>query len=342
MIRMRHESVDAAVVSALDNRVTPAVAVAVFTADQVIFRAVAGVADLASGRPAGVDDWWDLASLTKTLVTLPEILALIDRGLFALDWPLRDVWPPSDEYPIGSATIGQLLSFNAGTPPLVSYFQTARGVDQVITAALAEPLARPIGSVAQYSDVGYMLLGQLVTDHTGQSLGALAKARTGLRFGPPPGLAVATEYCHWRNRLIVGEVHDENAAAMGGVAGHAGAFGTVGLVTEAAQAWLGERVVSTALHAETRRFWARAGHDKKFGLGWWLTSRPGLGGSSAGLDGYGCTGFVGNRIWLEPSRGYGLVILSNRIHPDRTNPDSFLTWCDGLFDAVGGAMRPAA
>lgn len=338
---MRHESVDAAVASVVDDNPVPAVAVTVFTADQVLARTVAGIADLASGRRACIDDWWDLASLTKTLVTLPEILDLVDRGAFRLDQTLADIWPRSAGYPVARATIRQLLCFDAGTAALVYYFRTLRGVDKVIEAALAEPLVRPIGSGAVYSDVGYMLLGQLVVDYTGQSLATLATARTGLRFGPLPGPAVATEYCRWRDRLIIGEAHDENAAAMGGVAGHAGAFGTLDLVTATAQAWLGERVVSAALHAQARQSWAFTERDEHFGLGWWLTPRPGLGGSTAGPDGYGCTGFVGNRIWLEPRYGYGVVILSNRIHPDRTDRAPFLAWCDRLFDTVAGTIRPA-
>jgi CubicO group peptidase (beta-lactamase class C family) len=332
--------IEAAVVSAVGERPTPAVAVSVFTTDRVLARTVAGAADLTTGRPAGIGDWWDLASLTKTLVTLPEILNLVDRNVLALDQTLADVWPRSAHHPVADATIRQVLSFNAGMPGIVYYFRDFRGSEQIIQAALNEPLVRPIGSGAEYSDISYLLLGQLAMDLTGRSLSELASARTGLRFGPLPGPAIATEYCGWRDRLIIGEAHDENATAMGGAAGHAGAFGTLDLVTAASQAWLHERVVSPALHAEARRSWASTERDEHFGLGWWLTSRPGLGGSTASSDGYGCTGFVGNRIWLEPRHGYGVVILSNRIHPNRNIDRSpFLIWCDQLFDAVAGAVR---
>jgi CubicO group peptidase (beta-lactamase class C family) len=183
------------------------------------------------------------------------------------------------------------------------------------------------------------MLGEAVQLHAGRSLRDLALARSGLRFAPLPGPAVATELCRWRARLIDGEVHDENAAAMGGVAGHAGAFGTLDLVVAAAQSWLAERVISPRLHAQARRCWSMGRDGYRYGLGWWLDRRPGLGGPAAGPDGYGCTGFVGNRIWLEPGSGYGVCVLSNRIHPDRTDPAPFLAWCDGLFALVSEALQ---
>jgi CubicO group peptidase (beta-lactamase class C family) len=173
-----------------------------------------------------------------------------------------------------------------------------------------------------------------VQDLTGRSLPALAERRTGLHMGPAPGTAVATEQCAWRNRLIVGEVHDENAWAMGGVAGHAGAFGTLRLVTEAAQAWLAERVVSRRLHAMARTCWATGAENQRYGLGWWLAPTNGLGGPSPGPGSYGHSGFVGNRLWLEPERGYGVVILSNRILWGRGNREPYLRWCDRVLDAV--------
>jgi CubicO group peptidase (beta-lactamase class C family) len=304
-----------------------------------MFRTVSGTADLTTGRPAQTDDWWDLASLTKVLVTLPEVLDLVDRGALDLDQPLADAWPRSAGYPVAEATIQQLLSYDAGTPGIVDFFRTIAGAAQIVEAALATPLARPVGSGAVYSDIGFILLGQLVVDHTGRSLAELAVARTGLRYGPVPGAAVATEHCRWRNRLIIGEVHDENTAAMGGVAGHAGAFGTLDLVTAAARDWLAERVVSRSLHAKARQCWSVNDRGEEFGLGWLLTPRSGVGGPTGSPHGYGCAGFVGNRIWLEPSFGYGVVILTNRIHPNRTDAEPFRRWCDRLFAVVAGTFQ---
>lgn len=314
----------------------PAVAVSVFNRGQVIAEVIHGIADLDSGRPVTRADWWDLASLTKTLVTLPEVLDLIARGWIGPSDRMGDVWPAASGYAVAAASIGQLLSYDAGMPASVKFFTSLRGREAVIEAALAVRPERPAGSGAVYSDVNFILLGAMVEALTGESLASLARKRSGLRYPPLPGDAVATERCAWRGRVIVGEVHDENASAMGGVAGHAGAFGTVELVTQAAQAWLAERRFSPELHRAVRARWSGNADGDRYGLGWFLTPTLGLGGPRAGEAGYGMSGFVGNRIWLEPDHGYGVVVLSNRVHPVRSERGAFTAWCARLLDAVAG------
>jgi CubicO group peptidase (beta-lactamase class C family) len=314
----------------------PAVAVAVFARDERLVEVVHGVADLGTGRPARVDSWWDLASLTKVLVTVPEVLDLVARRRIGLDQPLHAAWPAARHAPFAGATVAQLLSYDAGLPATVTFFTGLAGRDRIVEAALRTPLERPVGSGAVYSDVNFVVLGAMVEALTGRSLAAVAQERSGLRYPPLPGPAVATEHCGWRGRLITGEVHDENAAAMGGVAGHAGAFATIGLVARIGQDWLAERVTTAELHRAVRRQWSSNGD--RFGLGWWLTPTRGLGGPSAGPAGYGMSGFVGNRIWLEPERGYGVAVLSNRIHPVRGDRAPFTAWCARLLDAVSRSV----
>ncbi|WP_155371869.1 serine hydrolase domain-containing protein [Catellatospora vulcania] len=312
----------------------PAVAVSVFDRTAVCFSEVTGTADVTTGRPAGPHDWWDLASVTKTLVTLPEVLERLD-----LDSPLADAWAPARGHPVGRATVRQLLSHQAGLPAVVQFFRTAATREEIVARAAAIPLVRAPGGGAEYSDLGFLLLGEAVQDQAGLSLAELAQRRSGFTYGPVPGAAVATELCAWRGRLIVGEVHDENAYAMGGVAGHAGAFGTLAQVTAAAKAWLSGSAVPEQLHRAATACWAANDSDERFGLGWWLPPTRGIGGPSAGPDSYGCSGFVGNRIWLEPARGYGVVVLSNRVHTTRENPEPFRQWCVSLLEAVAARHR---
>jgi CubicO group peptidase (beta-lactamase class C family) len=311
----------------------PAVAVAVVTADQVVASLVRGTANLDTGEPATHEHWWDLASLTKTLVTLPEVLWLVDAGA-DLHAPLAELWPPARDSPVGAASLAALLSHNAGLPPSVHYFRTATSREELVAAALATPLERPIGAGAIYSDTGFVLLGEWVAYAAGCSLPELARRHGDLRMGPPPGPAVATERCLWRGRLVAGEVHDENAAVMGGAAGHAGAFGRLEGVAAATHAWLTGQAVSARLHAESTRPWSTNRAGDRFGLGWWLTPTRGLGGPLAGPDGFGHSGFVGNRVWVEPVRGYAVVVLSNRVHPVRTDRTPFNAWCARLLEAV--------
>jgi CubicO group peptidase (beta-lactamase class C family) len=310
----------------------PAVAVSVFDRHDVLARTVAGVADATTGRMVTAGEWWDLASLTKTLVTLPEVLDLAAEGRLPLDRPIAESWPRAAGHPIGAASAGDLLSHRAGLSPTVRFFETLSGPEPIVDAALRTAPLRPGPGV--YSDLGFLLLGALVQDLRGVTLPEMAERRTGLAMGHAPGPAAATEQCRWRGRLMAGEVHDENAWAMGGAAGHAGAFGTVELVTVAAQRWLSGLAVGPAWHDAALRCWSTGPAGERYGLGWWLTPTRGLGGPRPGPDGYGCSGFVGNRIWLEPGRGYGVVILSNRVHPDRGDRAPFAAWCDRLLAAV--------
>ncbi|WP_327006053.1 beta-lactamase family protein [Dactylosporangium sp. NBC_01737] len=313
----------------MERAPVPAVGVSVFDRGGVLFQEVRGVADLTTGRPATAEDWWDLASLTKVLVTLPQVLLLCDAGRLDLDRSLGEQWERAAGAPVKDATIRQLLAHNAGLRPTVEFFRFARGREAIVDAALATPLVSAPGGVAAYSDLGFLLLGELVRE-----LGAPLPA-PGLRFPPLPGPAVATEECRWRGRLISGEIHDENAWAMGGQAGHAGAFGTLDLVTAAGRGWLADQVVSQALHDQAKQCWAGNGLGERFGLGWWLAPTRDVAGASAGPGSFGATGFVGNRLWFEPDRGYGVVVLSNRIHPVRdADRAPFQAWTHELFAAI--------
>lgn len=302
----------------------PAVGVSVFDRSSVLFSQVSGIADLTTGRAARHDDWWDLASVTKVLVTLPEALERLE-----LDQPLGSLWARARGQPIGAATVRQLLAHNAGLPAVVPFYLRSTSREEVVANALAIPLEREPGGEAVYSDIGFLLLGELIQELTGKTLSDLARNRSGLKYGPLRSSTVATEDCPWRGRLIVGEVHDENASVMGGVAGHAGAFGTLDLVTDAARGWLRDDV-----HPSAKRCWATNSGGEQFGLGWWLPPTRGIGGANPGPNSYGCSGFVGNRIWLEPDRGYGVVILSNRVHPVRGDRGPFTAWCSKVFKAA--------
>jgi CubicO group peptidase (beta-lactamase class C family) len=308
----------------------PAVAVAVVTATGKIAQVVRGTADLTTSAPVTPEHWWDLASVTKVLITLPEVLALAGT-VAGLDVTLGDMWPRAHRTPIGQASLADLLSHRSGLPAQLPFYASAADRDEVVAAALEAPLceAEPV-----YSDLGFLLLGEAVAAATGRSLGDLAGARSGLRFGPFDSPAVATEHCPWRERLIVGEVHDENSSAMGGVAGHAGGFGRISDVAEAARRWLTHTAVAGELHQAALRAWASNGAGEVFGLGWWLNPTRHIGGPHAGPDSYGASGFVGNRMWFEPSRGYAVVVLSNRVHPLRGPREIFNAWCEQLLSMV--------
>ncbi|MFI5910290.1 serine hydrolase domain-containing protein [Dactylosporangium sp. NPDC051541] len=293
----------------------PAVAVAVFDRERTLAAAVHGIADLTTGRPVTRDCWWDLASLTKVLVTLPAVEHL---GL-PRDRPIGELWPRAAGRAAGMSTVDDLLSHRSGLPATVRFYETLRG-PAIVEAALDTPRSEP---EPVYSDLGYIILGALVEDLTGRPPSA-----PGLRLGGPVAPAVATEDCPWRARLICGEVHDENASALGGYGGHAGAFGTLDAVVAAARPSLAT-VPPPCLATNSA--------GERFAAGWWLHPARGLGGPGAGTDGYGASGFVGNRVWFEPSRGYGLLVLSNRVHPARGDRAPYAAWCDELLTQLAAA-----
>ena len=297
----------------------PAVAISVFDRHEVVGATVRG---------AGRGDWFDLASLTKVLVTLPEVLDLCPDPSV----PLGAVWDRAAGLPIGAVTVAELLSHRAGLPVTVRFHERLSGFDEIVEAALRTEIGNR--ATAVYSDIGFLRLGALVQDLSRTPLAVLADRRSHLAMGAAPGPAVPTEWCPIRGRLIVGEVHDENAWAMGGISGHAGAFGPLDLVTSAARWWLNHPSRATEC-------WSAGPDGERYGLGWWLPPTRGLGGPDPGPGSFGHSGFVGNRVWIEPERGYGVVVLSNRIRWGRGRPELFHAWCDRLLAALPALASPS-
>jgi CubicO group peptidase (beta-lactamase class C family) len=174
-----------------------------------------------------------------------------------------------------------------------------------------------------YSDINFILLGIAIERITGAPLSAWPLGE-GLGFGLPPGPAVATEFCQWRGRVLKGEVHDENAHALGGAPGHAGLFGTVDGVLGFALAMLQGRLLSPAMMDAVRT--PQFGH-RTCG---WDSAHPGWpGGDACSAGTIGHTGFTGTGLWIDFKRGLAWTLLTNRVHPSR-HSDS------GIF-----ALRPA-
>ena len=277
------------------------------------------------GPPVRATTRYDLASLTKVVATLPCILRLVSDGAVRLDDRLGHFFGNAGWFQtpsLADVTIRQLLTHTAGLPawePLfarVSDRLTARG------AVLQASVVAAAGVV--YSDLGFMLLGALVERVSGRRLDRAAADLVfeplGMRrtcFGPiDTDDVAATEDCGWRGRLLIGEVHDENAAVWDGVAGHAGLFGDALDLTRYAAAWLrrdpllAERAVLDAALGEH----ARAADGSARGLGWLLASP----GAFAGVvRGAGHSGFTGTSLWLDADAGVASVVLTNRVHPTR-------------------------
>ena len=276
-------------------------------------------------RPTAPEQPFDLASLTKVLLTTPLALALCAEGRLDLDAPLRELLA---EAPAG-VSARHCLQHSSGLPAWRPLWGALDGLPwggaaaraQLAAVAMQTPVEAPPGAQHRYSDLGMILLGAALEAAGGDRLDRLweakvrAQTRADLRFGWPG--ATATEDCPVRGRVIAGEVHDLNAAAFGGIAAHAGLFGSARSVVEAARAalrlWDGE---GPAAAVELQRAAWSAPGPGSHRLGWDSPSGP---GSSAGprwpSDGVGHLGFTGTSLWIAPRQGVICALLTNRVHP---------------------------
>jgi len=271
----------------------------------------------ADAPPVTAATMYDLASLTKVVATTTMAMILVDEGRLDLDRPVRE-----------GVTVRHLLTHSSGLPALAPFFKEICGKDAYLERIQAMDLEYPPGSRSVYSDLGIILLGAVLEQVAGEPLEAFIRRRvlgplgmTHTMFRPPPELRsriAPTEVDPWRGRLIQGEVHDENAFAMGGIAPHAGLFGTAGDLSLFARMMLDGGLVSRETIALFTRKAGIPGSDRA--LGWDTKSAE---GSSAGTlfspSSFGHTGFTGTSIWIDPERGIYVILLTNRVHPTREN-----------------------
>lgn len=269
---------------------------------------------------------YDLASLTKVVATLPAVLRLVGDGEVGLEDKVKKFFSHAgwfQEPSLADVTIRQLLTHTSGLPAWKPLFALVSERRTAFANVLQTELEQP--DAYSYSDLGFILLGAIVERVTGEQQDSFVKkhifdplgmSETG--YGPVAGVPVAaTEDCGWRGEVLEGVVHDENAFVLGGIAGHAGLFGTSRDLGLYARAWLEynpilgpetllREALSEQVSGETRR-----------GLGWQLAGEGSSAGSFASNRAYGHTGFTGTSLWLEPSQGWYGVLLSNRVHPSR-------------------------
>lgn len=312
----------------------PGAALGIVAADGRRWVEVAGrAAVVPEPEPLTRAHWFDLASLTKPIATATMILRLADAGRLDLDRPLADAIPDLRQYDPASAperrlTFRDCLLHRTPLPavePIYTY-----GDDPARLRAFVLQRAWRQGP-AVYSDINFILLGIAVERLTGAPLSAWPLGE-GLGYGPAPGPVVATEACAWRGRVLKGEVHDENASALGGAAGHAGLFGTIDGVLDHALALL-DRSGATPAMLDAMR--TPANGQRTCG---WDSRHPGWPGGDACSPGtIGHTGFTGTGLWIDFARGLAWTLLTNRVHPTRHGADAIFA----LRPAVGQAVIAA-
>jgi CubicO group peptidase (beta-lactamase class C family) len=279
------------------------------------------------GAAVTPETWYDLASLTKVLVTMPLCLEWIARGRLDPQATVRELLPEvawlQQQPNLGDATILQLATHTSGLLAWEPLYTLGLDRATLLARVLYTPVRGTVGKIV-YSDLGVIVLGHILERQSGCSLDDLARElfrRLGimdsLAYIVPPGAPVApTELDPWRGRLLRGEVHDENAAALGGVAPHAGLFGTLRGVCGYARALLEGRLHTPAVVDYLSQEHARSDGERR-GFGWVLMHPGWSGGDLMSSRSIGHTGFTGTGLWLDLDRQRFSVLLTNRVYPSR-------------------------
>ena len=327
--------IDAAVRDGIRKGIYPGAVVIVGRRDSVLYARGYGHFTWSPSSPVPEPDssLWDVASITKVVSTTSAAMRLVDQRKLDLDAPVRRYLPRFSGGPKDRVTVRMLLDHTSGLKSYIPFYQKARGSRaRAIDLLYAQPLIRAPGDSAEYSDLNALFLGLVLEKVSGLPLDQLAKREV---FGPlgmmqtmyRPSRALKRRIVPsgmWRGRPVPGDVNDQNAVAMGGVAGHAGVFSTGMDLARYATVWLRSGVGPKGqwVQPETiRRFLTKGAKSGPRLLGWdtpeFKPDEPSVFGTLISDAGYGHTGFTGTELWIDPTRDLYLVFLTNRAFDPR-------------------------
>lgn len=326
---------------------------------KIVYQRAAGCRSLTPKvSQAKLDTVYDVSSLTKALVTTTLAMQLVERGLLDIDGRLSRIIQTFGTLGKERITIRHLLTHSSGFPAVVPFYRsiskadkgerwgimTSRGAVEMVYSEIARwKLDNVPGKATAYSDVGFILLGAVIEQCSGglhldkiasrnifkplglRSTGYIDLSKLKRRgIVPVTDIIAPTLECPWRGKLLCGEVHDDNAWAMGGISGHAGLFSTAEEVHRIAEELINcyhdrGKLVSQKV---VKKFWTRDNtvQGSTWALGW---DTPSPDNSSSGhkfsLNAVGHLGYTGCSLWIDPERELDVVLLSNRIHPTDQN-----------------------
>lgn len=345
---------------AIREKAFPGAAYGVWHNGAVIALGAVGAFTYDAGEPAVTPATvYDLASVTKVMATTAIAMLLHDRGVLDLDMRLGDLLPG---FVIGGeqsawrirVTLRSLLAHSSGLPGYGQLFAAHATAAGVLRGALQTRLEAAPGVRAEYSDIGFILLGKALEILAGEHLSSLfareIAAPLGLasaRFSPPADWKAEippTEHDYWyRNRVIQGEVQDENCYALGGASGHAGLFSNaLDVLTFAACILAGGKTQDGSLlfKPETVELFATRQSEPAGtwrALGWDTPSDPSSSGKFFGPRSIGHLGYTGTSLWMDRDRQLAVVLLTNRTWPERQNK-AIQSVRPAFHDAVGSSV----
>ena len=299
----------------------------------ILLQQAVGQLDMADSTSPDIHTLWDMASLTKVIALTSVMMQLVEKGLVKLDAPVQRYIPEFTGRWKNRVTVRHLLTHCSGLPSWRPLYKEATSAPDALALAIATPLDTTPGAQMVYSDLGAIIMGEIVhrvtntpldsyaTNHVFAPLGmneTFYRPDTSLRSHIAP-----TEIDPWRQRHLRGEVHDENAYALGGVSGHAGLFSSASDLARLAQAYLNggaldgkriwsKRTIEQFTHIQNAKLSHRA-------LGWETANGANSGGRLMSAQAFGHTGFTGTSIWIDPANDIFVILLSNRVNPTREN-----------------------
>jgi beta-N-acetylhexosaminidase len=326
---------------AISDKAFPGATLAVGYRGKLSVHAFGKLSYAANSPAVSAHTLYDIASLTKVVVTTTLVEKMVEGDFpspLNLDVPIERYLPewaagPQPEWR-RKVTVRNLMTHTSGLPPFKEYWRTSTSKQETLHRIFAEPLEYEPGTKVVYSDLGIILMAEIIQRQTGQPLDQLANdyifGPLGMRhslYKPPksmwPEIAPTEIDNQLRHRLVQGEVHDENAYAIGGVSGHAGVFSTSPDLAAFCQMLLNggvyahQRILKRATITEFTAPQPLAKNLRT--LGWVVPTEGSSSGHYFSAHSYGHTGFTGTTIWIDPDRQLFVVLLTNRVNPTREN-----------------------
>lgn len=348
-------TVDSIIQKGIKDSVAPAMALLVIKDGDVIYEKYAGrLTYLPDALPITDSTIFDLASVSKVVATTTAAMICVDRKLFSLDDKVIKFFPKFKVKGKESITIRNLLTHTSGLPAFKKYYELVKNEKELMEDIFNSSISFEPGTQMVYSDLGMITLGKIIEKVTGKTLDQFCKREiftplqmTNTFYKPVAALKhriAPTEYDdYWRNRLLIGEVHDEASSMLGGVAGHAGLFSTARDLGIFLQMLLqgGEYGKIKIVKSTTANIFTKQQSNlSSRALGW--DTKDGEGYSSAGTlfhsDSYGHTGYTGTSVWTDPTRKLIVILLTNRVHPTRLNRQ-IMKFRPIIHDAIVNAIE---
>jgi len=344
--------------AAVRDSAFPGAVAVVGTRNGVLVERAAGHLDWAPSLTPDANTLWDLASLTKVVALTSAMMQLVERGAIDLDSAVVHYLPEFSGAGNEGVTVRRLLTHSSGLPAWRPLYKEAPTPDSALALVFATPLDTVPGARMVYSDLGAILLGQIVRRVSGEPFDRYVETRIfgpldmrTTMFRPPPALLgriAPTEVDPWRQRHLRGEVHDENAFALGGVSSHAGLFSTARDLTRFARMMLrggsldGATIVAPETIAAFTRVQAPALSHRA--LGWETPNGMNSAGHLLSRTAFGHTGFTGTSLWIDPENNLFILLLSNRVNPTRERRGIFgvrVALADAVLSVVGSRAAEA-